>query len=77
MIEFSFVLLLIVQQQSCAIIERLGKFHRIARPGLGVLIPFIDHIFTRLSLRISQLNVSVETKTIRKCCGFCSISGIE
>ncbi len=52
-----------MQQQSCAIIERLGKFHRIARPGLGVLIPFIDHIFTRLSLRISQLNVSVETKT--------------
>lgn len=53
----------IVQQQSCAIIERLGKFHRIAHSGLHFKIPLIDSIFTRLSLRISQLNVSVETKT--------------
>ncbi len=53
----------VVQQQTCAVIERLGKFHRIAKPGLGFMIPGIDHIFTRLSLRINQLNVSVETKT--------------
>lgn len=53
----------IVQQQSCAIVERLGKFHCIARSGLNLKVPFIDKIFARISLRINQLNVSVETKT--------------
>ncbi len=53
----------IVQQQSCAIVERLGKFHSIARSGLNLKVPFIDKIFARISLRINQLNVSVETKT--------------
>lgn len=53
----------VVQQQSCAIIERLGKFHCIANSGLNLKIPFVDQIFARISLRINQLNVSVETKT--------------
>lgn len=53
----------IVQQQNCAVIERFGKFLRIAHSGLNVKIPFIDSVFTQLSLRIHQLNVSVETKT--------------
>jgi len=52
-----------VHQQTCAIIERFGKFHRIDNPGLHFKIPFIDTISTELSLRINQLNVSVETKT--------------
>lgn len=55
--------IVIVRQQSCAVIERLGKFHKIASPGLNFKIPVIDRILTRLSLRINQLNVSVETKT--------------
>ena len=54
---------LIVQQQTCAVIERLGKFHKVSHAGLCFLIPFIDSVLTRLSLRINQLNVSVETKT--------------
>ena len=53
-----------VQQQSCAIIERFGKFHRIAKAGLCWKVPFIDTILTRLSFRIHQLDVSVETKTL-------------
>lgn len=53
----------VVQQQSCAIIERFGKFHKIAHSGIHFKIPLVDTILTRLSLRISQLNVSVETKT--------------
>jgi len=52
-----------VQQQSCAIIERFGKYHRICKSGLHFKIPFIDSVSTRLSLKIKQLNVSVETKT--------------
>ena len=53
----------IVQQQTCAIVERFGKFHKISHAGLCFMVPFVDSILTRLSLRISQLDVSVETKT--------------
>jgi regulator of protease activity HflC (stomatin/prohibitin superfamily) len=53
----------IVQQQSCAIIERLGKFYRIAHPGLRWRVPILDSIVTRLTFRILQLDVAVETKT--------------
>jgi regulator of protease activity HflC (stomatin/prohibitin superfamily) len=52
-----------VGQQTCAIIERFGKFHRIAGPGLNILIPLIDQIRLRLSLKICQLDVNIETKT--------------
>ena len=55
--------LFVVKQQTCAIVERLGKFHRIAEAGLSWLIPGIDRIASRISLRIHQLAVEVETKT--------------
>jgi regulator of protease activity HflC (stomatin/prohibitin superfamily) len=54
----------IVQQQTCAIIERFGKFLRTAEPGLCWRIPGIDNILVRLSFRIHQLDVAVETKTL-------------
>lgn len=54
----------VVQQQNCAIIERLGRFHCIAEAGLHWRIPFVDNIFSRLSFRIHQIDVSVETKTL-------------
>lgn len=53
----------IVAQQNILIIERLGKFHKIAQPGLHFKIPLIDVIKGELNLRIKQLDVSVETKT--------------
>jgi regulator of protease activity HflC (stomatin/prohibitin superfamily) len=53
----------VVQQQTCAVVERFGKFHRIANPGLRWRIPIIDEISKILSFRIDQLDVSVETKT--------------
>jgi len=52
-----------VKQQSCAVIERFGKYKRIAKSGLHCKIPFIDTVSTKLSLKIKQLDVSVETKT--------------
>ena len=52
-----------VEQQTAAIIQRFGEYHRVARPGLNIKIPFIDEIAARLSLRIQQLDVRVETKT--------------
>ncbi len=52
-----------VKQQSCAIIERFGRYLRTAPSGLNVKIPFIDNIAKRISLRVQQLLVEVETKT--------------
>ena len=53
----------IVDHQTCAIIERFGKFYGIATSGLNFKIPFVDVIKHRMSLRIHQLDVDVETKT--------------
>jgi len=52
-----------VKQQNCFIIERFGKYNRIAKSGLHFKIPFVDTVSSKLSLKIQQLNVSVETKT--------------
>ena len=67
-IVFVFVLFLIsgifvVKQQTSAIVERFGKFIAIRKPGLHFKIPVIDKIAGRVSLRILQLDVIVETKT--------------
>ncbi len=52
-----------VKQQTAAIVERFGKFKRVAGAGLNFKIPVIDRIAGRLSLRVRQLDVRVETKT--------------
>ncbi|MCB0446852.1 MAG: SPFH domain-containing protein, partial [Gelidibacter sp.] len=53
-----------VKQQSAAIIERFGKFLSIRHSGLQMKIPLIDRVAGRLSLKIQQLDVIVETKTL-------------
>ena len=53
----------IVKQQSAAVVERFGKFVGIRQSGLQIKIPIIDSVAGRLSLRIQQLDVVVETKT--------------
>jgi regulator of protease activity HflC (stomatin/prohibitin superfamily) len=53
-----------VEQQSRAIIERFGRYVRTAHPGLNVKIPIIDGVAQRVSLRVQQLPVEVETKTL-------------
>tara|TARA_B110000444_G_scaffold70461_1_gene66223 strand:+ start:119 stop:1057 length:939 start_codon:yes stop_codon:yes gene_type:complete len=55
--------LFVVKQQSAAIVERFGKFLSIRQSGLHFKIPLIDRIAGRISLRILQLDVIVETKT--------------
>ncbi len=52
-----------VKQQTVAIIERFGKYHSIRHSGLQLKVPFVDTIAAKLSLRIQQLDVIVETKT--------------
>jgi len=54
----------IVKQQSAAIIERFGRFQSIRQSGLQLKIPLIDRVAGRLSLKIQQLDVIVETKTL-------------
>lgn len=53
-----------VKQESAAIIERLGKFHVVRHAGLHLKIPFIDQISKRMNLRIQQLDVMIDTKTL-------------
>ena len=55
--------LFIVKQQTSAVIERFGRFIAIRQPGLHIKIPLIDKIAGRISLRVMQLDVIVETKT--------------
>jgi len=53
----------VVKQQTSVIIERFGKFQSVRQSGLNIKIPFIDKISGRISLKIQQLDVIVETKT--------------
>ncbi len=45
------------------IVQRMGKFHRVAQPGLNFKLPFADSLVRRISLQVQQLDVKVETKT--------------
>ncbi|TNJ47070.1 SPFH domain-containing protein [Tamlana fucoidanivorans] len=54
----------IVKQQTAAIIERFGRFQSIRQSGLQIKIPLVDRIAGKLSLKIQQLDVIVETKTL-------------
>lgn len=53
-----------VKQQTAAIVQRLGKFQSVRQAGLQFKIPFVDTIAGRLNLKIQQLDVIVETKTL-------------
>jgi len=52
-----------VRQQTTALVERFGKLTKVADAGLNFKIPLIDRVAGRLSLRVRQLDVRVETKT--------------
>ena len=58
-----FLSFFMVKQQTAAIIERFGKYSSIRHSGLQIKIPIIDKIIGRISLRVLQLDVTVETKT--------------
>ena len=47
----------IVPQQSAWVVERLGKFDRVLTPGLKFLIPFIERVAYRHSLKEVPLDV--------------------
>lgn len=59
-----FAAFFIVKQQSSAIIERFGRFQSIRQSGLQLKIPLVDKIAGKVSLKIQQLDVLIETKTL-------------
>jgi regulator of protease activity HflC (stomatin/prohibitin superfamily) len=47
----------VVPQQHAWVVERLGKFHATLTPGLNILVPFIDRVAYRHSLKEIPLDV--------------------
>ena len=53
----------VVKQQTSALVERFGKYTSTRQSGLQLKIPIVDRVAGRISLKIQQLDVVVETKT--------------
>jgi regulator of protease activity HflC (stomatin/prohibitin superfamily) len=51
-----------VRTYTAGVVERFGKFNRIVRPGLHVLIPFAESVYF-VDLQVKQAEFAVETKT--------------
>jgi len=47
----------VVKQSEVYIIERLGKFHKIADAGLTIIIPFVDHVRSVVSLKQQTMDI--------------------
>ena len=52
-----------VDQQTARVVQRLGKFSRIADAGLNFYSPLLETVSPPINLRVQQLDVKVETKT--------------
>jgi regulator of protease activity HflC (stomatin/prohibitin superfamily) len=52
-----------VETAQVAIVQRLGKFARVAGPGLNWKTPYIETVVRRMSMKVQQFDVQVETKT--------------
>lgn len=52
-----------VKTAEVGVITRFGKFLRVAQPGLNWKWPFIDRLAGRVSLRVNQIQLTMETKT--------------
>jgi regulator of protease activity HflC (stomatin/prohibitin superfamily) len=53
----------VVRQQTFAVVERWGKFSRVASPGVNFKIPIAERVAGRVSVRVQELNVKIRTKT--------------
>ncbi len=47
----------VVKQSEVYIIERLGKFHKVADAGLTIIVPFIDHVRSIVSLKQQTMDI--------------------
>ncbi|MBT1172425.1 SPFH domain-containing protein [Bifidobacterium sp. MA2] len=59
-----FSAIFIVPQQQAYIIERFGKYKTVQFAGIHMRIPFVDRIAMKTNMRVNQLNVQLETKTL-------------
>ena len=64
LIIFLFIILIIafksikvVKQSEVYIIERLGKFHKVADAGLTIIVPFVDHVRSVVSLKEQTMDI--------------------
>lgn len=71
----AFASIKVVRQSEVYIIERLGRFHKVADAGLTIIIPFVDRVRSVVSLKqqtmdvppqqvITKDNVSITTDTV-------------
>ncbi|MBD77692.1 MAG: SPFH domain-containing protein [Crocinitomicaceae bacterium] len=56
--------IIIVPEKTAKVIQRLGKFSAIAGAGLNFKLPIIDRVAGNINLKIQQLDVDIETKTL-------------
>ena len=47
----------VVKQSEVYIIERLGKFHKVADAGLTIIVPFLDHVRSIVSLKQQTMDI--------------------
>jgi regulator of protease activity HflC (stomatin/prohibitin superfamily) len=52
-----------VRTAEAVVIQRMGKFLRVANAGINFKLPWLDQIAGRIDLRVQQLALDVETKT--------------
>jgi len=52
-----------VETARAVIVTRFGKFLRVAEAGLNWKLPYVDSVAGTLSLRVGQINLTMETKT--------------
>lgn len=57
LIFLAFQSIKVVKQSEVYIIERLGKFHKVADAGLTVIIPFLDRVRSIVSLKQQTLDI--------------------
>eukprot|EP01132_Coremiostelium_polycephalum_P002622 gene2622-3251_t len=53
--------IIVVEQGTCVIVERLGKFDRRLDQGIHTLVPFIDSIFYRIDMRESLMDFPLQS----------------
>ena len=53
----AFMSIKIVKQSEVYIIERLGKFYKVADAGLTIIVPFLDHVRSVVSLKQQTMDV--------------------
>merc|ERR1712113_407179 len=61
--EASIMCIVCAREGTVGIVERLGQFSGLIKPGLNLMCWPLSNVAAVLSMRMQQLNVPVETKT--------------